>query len=800
MKTKLLALLLLFTMLLGMLAACSEPAASSEPVSYKVMLFADEHCIVEGSTEQTVAHGEDAVFYVTLEPGYELSYLSHGEYDPAEGILYVENITAATPITMQTKKAENVAVSIATDASFSVNGSTYVRVEKGSTVEFVLVVDKDYVVVSVDGGVYDAATGKITVANVQQDTRVTVTTALKGNVVKISFTGNNFSFNQTGNTINAEKGQPFSIFPILDKGYGIVSVQGATFNPVNGCVEIANPQGNMSVVITTAKRTITYHDTNGKGGTFVQEPNFTFYSAPNTLWDDGSFVNSGYALAEYSIAPDGSVECYSLGSKVAYAPNQANIDLWCIWRPETSAGDFTYENHTFNYTYSYKDWSQGGKVVTKTQKFTGVAITSYTGNASTVVIPATLGGKAVIGIKAGAFKNKSMTTLMMTKGIKEVQAGAFQGCSNLNTLYFSDSILSIPNNAFDSATYSNLHNFYLNATRAPGFTYTYDGMYRVKWDAVVTATKPRLVIVGGSSVNYGVSSAYLEALLNGEYDVINYGTIRTTCQRLYVEALASQLGEGDIFIYAPENSSAYTMGSGKLDTFKIFRDVEGVYNVFRHVDIANYSDYFAGITDFNAQRYTSSNDYDGYTVSNASQEGVNGGFKATYPDPYTIINQDGDMIGGTNKNTANNGTPKYSVNFSEYVYDEADSSSMGSNINDYADKMKAALALHTAKGVKVFFGFAPVNENALVGEAKMEAVQKMYDADVAEWYGVEVLGSSSDHVFSWRYISQNDSHHLTDEGRVLHTFQLYLELCEALDINGYTSSTAVGTNFPGCKW
>ena len=50
-------------------------------------------------------------------------------------------------------------------------------------------------------------------------------------------------------------------------------------------------------------------------------------------------------------------------------------------------------------------------------------------------------------------------------------------------------------------------------------------------------------------------------------------------------------------------------------------------------------------------------------------------------------------------------------------------------------------------------------------------------------------------------MSQNDSHHLTDKGRVLHTYQLYLELCEALGItNVHATSDAVGKNFPGCAW
>ncbi len=804
MKTRFLALLMLVAMLMGVLSACgeAETTTTQPPVTYMVVLDADENFTVEGSSQQWVAEGQTAEFSVRVNSGYEVSYLSGGTYDPAAGKLTIENITDNTIITMRSAVATGVAVSI-TGEHFTVDGPTYVRVDKGETVEFMLGIEKGYTVVSVEGGEFNSVNDTVKVTNVQKDTVVVVHTALKENCVNVSFVGDHFSFDGTSKTMVVEKGQPFSIFPILEQGYGITDVSGATFNMINGCIEIDNPQANMTVTVNTAKRSITYHGIDGGEGTVVDYPDFTFYTAPNCRWDDGGFSNPGYALMEYSIAPDGSVGCYSLGSKITFAPNQANVDLYCIWRPESAASDFTYATHSFNYTYSYRDWSvSGGPTKQKTVTFTGVAITSYKGNDDFVVIPAKLGGKDVIGIKAGAFQNKSMTTLAMTKSLKEVQAGAFAGCSSLDTLYFSDSILSIPNEAFDEATYSNLHHFYLNATTAPRYTYTYDGMYRVKWDAVVNATKPRIVIIGGSSVNYGVSSAYLEALMSGEYDVINYGTIRTTCQRLYVEALASQLGEGDILIYAPENSSAYTMGSGKLDTFKIFRDTEGVYNMYRHVDIANYSDYFKGITDYNLNRYASSaQDYNGYSVPSQDLVGKHGGVKLTYPDPFTIINADGDMIGGTNKNKAQNGTPKFTVNFSEYVYDEGDKSATGSNVNDYADLMAAALQLHEDKGVKVFFGFAPVSKKALSTAAALAVTQKAYDADVRGWYGVDVLGSCSNHIFDYTYMSQNDSHHLTDKGRVLHTYQLYLELCEALGItNVHESSDAVGKNFPGCAW
>ena len=821
MKTilRLLAAVLLMAMLVPALASCGvseEPTTNpdattntpsgttstttEQPTSCVVSIVLDEHSQLnspDAPTSKTVPYGGNVTFYVFPQSGYMITSVSGATYDADSGKVKLENVTQDTQIVVETARAGKIDVTL-TGSNFTAEGGNKQETTAGQTVTFKLTPAAGYVISGVSAGTYDIETGVLTIENIKDHMEITVSTALSENLVQVSVTGKNFTV-EGSTVVVAEKGSTveFTITPA--KGYLVSSVIGGEYDPKTGKITVANVQTSYQVQVTMARPAFVYHLNDGSSATIREELDLTFYSAPNCKWDDGTFERSGYVLVEYNTMPDGTGKSYSLGSKVTL-DGTAETDLYCIWAPENVAAQFSFSSYTVSFTYSYTSWVGGKHTVTETAKFQGYIITAYTGNDETVVLPTMYNGKPVVAVKAGAFNGKtSMKTLVIPKSIKEVQDGAFVGCSGLDTLYFSDSVLKIANEAFDAATYSNLHHFYLNATMAPRYTNTFDGMYRVKWDAVVSATQPRLVILSGSSTLWGVASKYLEALLDGQYDVINYGTIRTTSMRLYLEALTSELGAGDILIYAPENSSAYTMGGGKLDTFKIFRDTEGVYNIYRHVDIANYTDYFNGLADFNKQRYgLGESNYLAYNSFTGTEQNA---FQVTYPGKYSIVDQDGDLIAQAGKDTTKNGTPTHKVNFNDYVADEKEASTVGSNITTYAPLVKAVLDTHEKNGVTTYFGFAPVNRNAIVGEGITSAGQKAYDARIAELYGVDVLGSCSNHIFDWNKCFNNDAHHLTDQGRVLHTYQFYLELCAALGLEvKYTTSTALGTNFPGCKW
>ncbi|MBP5349500.1 MAG: leucine-rich repeat protein [Clostridia bacterium] len=512
-----------------------------------------------------------------------------------------------------------------------------------------------------------------------------------------------------------------------------------------------------------AKTTMVYHLNGGtaNGEDVVTDTvDTSFFTAPNTRYDDGSFTREGYVLLEYNTEPDGTGDAYSPGSK-ANAVN-GSIDLYCIWA-EASTG---FSTATDSYKVSWKE------------TYSGVAITGWSGDDETLVIPETIDGKNVVSIKAGAITNKSFTTLVLPRTLRVIEDGAFVGCSSLKTLYMGDGILSISNDAFDEATYANWSEFRLSATTAPRYAASYDGGYRVKWDRLmrgVASGKKMIVFVSGSSSLHGISTEYLEKLLDEEYFVVEYGTIRTTNNMVYMEAIANFVGEGDIVVYAPENS-IYQFGCPTL-TWKLFRDLESSQNVWRYIDVRNYDNLFGAFAEYQSDRWSKS--------------------KGSYSDHHSSFDRNGDFqnaehkgyclgYGSTNHGyftvTLNDKVNSITTKTSEISLDNP---TQWIDIGTYASDVRRILGKVTDAGATVYFGFCPVTENALTANARTPAQQAAFDNLIAETFGFELLGSCSDHLYDWIYMYKGDDgsdFHLNDYGRAINTYTMYTHLCRKLGL------------------
>jgi hypothetical protein len=79
----------------------------------------------------------------------------------------------------------------------------------------------------------------------------------------------------------------------------------------------------------------------------------------------------------------------------------------------------------------------------------GVVIAKYKGADGDVVIPATIGGKAVVGIGKEAFpSNESLASVTIPEGVTTIDELAFAFCSSLTSVTLPDSVTSIDMGAF----------------------------------------------------------------------------------------------------------------------------------------------------------------------------------------------------------------------------------------------------------------------------------------------------------------------------------------------------------------
>ena len=112
--------------------------------------------------------------------------------------------------------------------------------------------------------------------------------------------------------------------------------------------------------------------------------------------------------------------------------------------------------------------------------------------------------------------------------------------------------------------------------------------------------------------------------------------------------------------------------------------------------------------------------------------------------------------------------------------------------------MNRAITSVKSAGVKVYFGFCPVDADSLVDEADSLSWLLAYDRFILETYEFDgILGSSVDYIFDHKYF-YDCAFHPNNYGRTYRTYRLYLDLADAIGIEDTYGYRELGTNFAGC--
>lgn len=728
-------------------------------------------------------------------------------------------------------KEGKVKVLLTFDDNITVASENPVYVDPGRNAEFEITFDEQYALDSLSHGEYKG--GKITVRGVTEDTVVKVSSAFMGydtttvhNFMLYGEASDTASLRNgervtCGTMVTVNANEKFKVFLgwsfggyTADKSKMISESRSYTCRltpamlDTNGMLKlyanyadtgayIYDTNGGTLNMNTTLTAKNDYYDTAAEGSRLkvtVSGQYLNVIETANLFYDDGTFTRDGYVLAEYNTAPDGSGEGYSLGSKfyIDFMKSEVPV-LYCIWKKASDASLFTYEEFEFPYPVkasAIPHWHENG-----------VMITSYAGDEECVTVPEKIGDKFVTGIKAGAFVNKKMKTLVLPRSMQRVEAGAFVGCSKIETVYYPDSIYDISNESFDAASYTSFKHLYVNATMAPRMTKS--NGFAVKLSRLLASgDKNRIIFIAGSSTYQGLSSEYMEALLEGEYRVINFGTTRTTNGMIYLEAMKYLAREGDIIVYAPENST-YMMGEYEL-YWKTLNDMEGMYNLYRLIDISNYTNVFSSFADFNqTKRYVKNPArYEQLYDVITADKFVNKYGEYQKSERVGLVDKffDGYFITLNNRYKSKNEGQWDDKEFQIQNKDYTDPNNVTWESIDsprLKDSLNRAIAAAKSSGAAVYFGFCPVDADHLVPEAKNSEWLAAYDKLIMDTFGFDgLLGTCKSYIFAHKYFYDN-AFHPNDTGRTYRTYQCYLDICDILELP-VSSFTSHGTEFEGC--
>ena len=732
------------------------PPADTE---YKVTLILENNtATVTSENPVTVKAGESAKFRVSLSSTAVFRSVDAGSYDYKTGILTVPNVTKDARVRF-----------LSEDVEYDTTGAYHLR--------FV-------------GGAKDSVSHPDTTADIQPGTKIT---AVAGDM-NASFMGWSAyaPIASGGALLSADRTFTFDLSPNLIQNnlfilYANYSESNVYFYDLNG--------GSLNAASRNMTVSSTYLATRegNRLRVALSAQEMEELGCASLFYDDGTFTREGYVLLEYNTKADGSGEGYSLGSKFPMKTD-GNV-LYCIWgkveeESKFSYVDFTYKRPAGISAANVPGWNENG-----------VQILSYFGNAETVIIPEKLGGKPVISVASGAFDHCSnMKTLVFSNNLLYVEDGAFTNLSKLSTIYYSDSIYDIGNAVLDASGYENLKTFIVNATTPPRFSLGDAAFAKKLCRLLANADQPRVIMIAGSSARQGFSTPYLEGLLESEYVVINLGTTRTTQGFMYLEAMQHYANENDIILYAPENSS-YMMGEGTL-YWKTLRDLEGMYNIFRYIDISGYSNVFGAFAEFNsgiaevsgvdscyAPRYgrapetyedilknTSDDVYGDY--QHYQRNGYRSELSRAFQDAYVIT---------LNRRIKSMYDYGWDNNIADYwkTDDWTDESDPAwCNLDDPALVVNMNRAINAAKstGAKVYFSFSPADSSRLCAEAlaDIDAWCRDYEALIAETYDFDgLLGHAKDYIMNHEYFYDN-AFHPNDYGRTFRTYQVYKDLCAVI--------------------
>jgi len=482
--------------------------------------------------------------------------------------------------------------------------------------------------------------------------------------------------------------------------------------------------------------TIVYHANGGKikgesGDTkTVKSKKGTLFPCRNTIHSDGTFVREGYVAVGYSTEPV-NFEDYTCVNDIPGFSNMGGIcvvpedtsllELYVVWAKETPGSDFRIKK-------------TGDSII----------IEKYKGTNAVVVIPETIMGLPVTTIKTNAFSTQTMKNVVIPKGVKTIEDNAFAACGKLTQVVFFDGVTQVSDNSFKAC--NKISTIVINSQQLPYYSGQGEGTFCIKYERVTTAPGKMLVVVSGSSTLNGMDSKQFQAAYP-DYTIVNYGTNAGTPSYFYLKVIANYVGEGDIIIHAGEHGGT-TMGSNQIQ-FKLFRGNEQCYDIFREVDMTEFTNFWNAF----------------YEFQHFNDRTINGG--KPYQTHCASMNEYGDLI---TTRSANKG---YGVNASIDFFNPANymNSSNASRLNEVARIIKS-------KGGQMLGSFATLDIRC-VRNTSQEAYD-YYTKYFVDTLIYPVISNVGTYTMNEKYF-YDSQWHCTNEGADIRTKNLLADLKAYLD-------------------
>jgi len=267
---------------------------------------------------------------------------------------------------------------------------------------------------------------------------------------------------------------------------------------------------------------------------------------------------------------------------------------------------------------------------------------------------------------------------------------------------------------------------------------TFMGELKYKQDLLENTPGKRLILVGGSSVAFGVDSAALEAELP-EYHVVNFGMYAALGTTVMLDLSENLLRQGDLVVLIPEQQNQTL--SAYFDPDVMWQGVDGAYELLTCLSRDQLGMMLGALPTFAGEKFA------WFLRGQMPQpEGVysRDSFNE-YGDVESSLCARNVMAGGWDSNTP--------IRFDADVLEE-----------DFVERVNAYANAAEARGARVYYGFCPMNALAITGESTVEDYYNL----LLEKLEIPLLGDPRNSVLDagWFY---DTNFHLNSSGRQLYT-------------------------------
>lgn len=306
----------------------------------------------------------------------------------------------------------------------------------------------------------------------------------------------------------------------------------------------------------------------------------------------------------------------------------------------------------------------------------------------------------------------------------------------------------------------------------PVFDNTFLGELSDKYELLNSTDTQKLVVVGGSSVAFGLDSEMAEEELGMK--VVNFGLYANLGTKIMMDLSRSNINEGDIIVLAPElNDQTLSM---YFNAETAMQTLDGNWGLTDGIGDDNYTDLLGELWSFAAKKL-------GYLISGSAPES-----DEAYQPRWFNANGDNDYDRPFNVMTEVEQTITL-----DYRVDTADG--ITSEYEEFVDYVNEYVEYCRARGATVYFSFAPMNAAALTDYNTDEHIYEFYE-NLCSSLNCRVISNINDYIMDEGYFFDSEFH-LNNDGVVVRTVRLIDDIKRELGNTDITMSADALPEPPG---